>query len=180
MHERHLSAAQPVRRPAHSAGRRRASERHDPLRPRPAHVGARRQLQGARRRQPLRRGRQLLPVERRGESGADDHGQRAARRRPPARAARRARRRGARRWRNDAVRSVSRFALRSALLVAASCASALAPSACAAPTSPLPVTRVDAVGITVSDMDRAVAFYTRVLPFAKVSDREVSGRRTSC
>ena len=32
--------AQPVRRPAHSAGWRRAPERHDPLRPRPADVGA--------------------------------------------------------------------------------------------------------------------------------------------
>ena len=78
-------------RPAHPARRRRAPERHDPLRPRPEDLGARRELQGARRRQPLRRRRQLLPVERRGEPGADDHGQRAARRRPPARAARRER-----------------------------------------------------------------------------------------
>jgi catechol 2,3-dioxygenase-like lactoylglutathione lyase family enzyme len=30
--------------------------------------------------------------------------------------------------------------------------------------------------MTVSDMDRALAFYTTVLPFEKVSDREVSGR----
>jgi catechol 2,3-dioxygenase-like lactoylglutathione lyase family enzyme len=41
---------------------------------------------------------------------------------------------------------------------------------------PLPVTGVDAVGMTVSDMDRAVTFYTGVLSFAKVSDDEVSGR----
>ncbi|HET9369193.1 MAG TPA: VOC family protein [Vicinamibacterales bacterium] len=39
-----------------------------------------------------------------------------------------------------------------------------------------PVTEVDAVGITVGDMDRALAFYTGVLPFKKVSDVEVSGR----
>ena len=83
-------AAEPVRRQPHSARRRRAPERHDPLRPRPEDVGARRQLQGARSRQPLRRRRQLLPVERRGQSGADDHGQRAARRRPHPRAAGRA------------------------------------------------------------------------------------------
>ena len=34
---------------------------------------------------------------------------------------------------------------------------------------------VDAVGITVSDMDRAIAFYTRVLFFEKVSDVEAWG-----
>jgi len=34
---------------------------------------------------------------------------------------------------------------------------------------------VDAVGITVSDMDRAVDFYSKVLTFEKVSDTEVSG-----
>jgi catechol 2,3-dioxygenase-like lactoylglutathione lyase family enzyme len=38
------------------------------------------------------------------------------------------------------------------------------------------VTAVDAVGFTVSDMDRALTFYTRVLPFVKVSDQEFSGR----
>jgi catechol 2,3-dioxygenase-like lactoylglutathione lyase family enzyme len=38
------------------------------------------------------------------------------------------------------------------------------------------VTAVDSVGITVSDMNRAVAFYTSVLPFEKISDVEVSGR----
>jgi catechol 2,3-dioxygenase-like lactoylglutathione lyase family enzyme len=34
---------------------------------------------------------------------------------------------------------------------------------------------VDAVGITVSDMDRAIDFYSRVLTFEKVSDTELSG-----
>jgi catechol 2,3-dioxygenase-like lactoylglutathione lyase family enzyme len=34
---------------------------------------------------------------------------------------------------------------------------------------------VDSVGITVSDMDRAVDFYSRVLTFQKVSDTEVAG-----
>ena len=34
---------------------------------------------------------------------------------------------------------------------------------------------VDAVGITVSDMDRAVDFYSKVLTFEKVSDTEVAG-----
>jgi catechol 2,3-dioxygenase-like lactoylglutathione lyase family enzyme len=34
---------------------------------------------------------------------------------------------------------------------------------------------VDAVGITVSDMDRAVDFYSKVLTFEKVSDVEVTG-----
>jgi catechol 2,3-dioxygenase-like lactoylglutathione lyase family enzyme len=34
---------------------------------------------------------------------------------------------------------------------------------------------VDAIGITVSDMDKAVDFYSRVLTFEKVSDKEVAG-----
>jgi len=42
--------------------------------------------------------------------------------------------------------------------------------------APLQVTSVDAVGLTVSDMDRALAFYTGVLPFVKVSETELSGR----
>ncbi len=37
------------------------------------------------------------------------------------------------------------------------------------------VQRVETVGFTVSDMDRAIDFYTRVLPFEKVSEREVWG-----
>ena len=37
------------------------------------------------------------------------------------------------------------------------------------------VTAVDSVGMTVSDMDRSVDFYTNVLSFQKVSDVEVLG-----
>ncbi len=37
------------------------------------------------------------------------------------------------------------------------------------------VNGIDAIGITVSDMDRAVDFYSRVLTFEKVSDTEVTG-----
>lgn len=37
------------------------------------------------------------------------------------------------------------------------------------------VTRIRTVGFTVSDMDRAIDFYTHVLPFEKVSDAEVYG-----
>jgi catechol 2,3-dioxygenase-like lactoylglutathione lyase family enzyme len=37
------------------------------------------------------------------------------------------------------------------------------------------VSGVDAIGITVSDMDRAVTFYSKVLTFEKVSDIEVAG-----
>jgi catechol 2,3-dioxygenase-like lactoylglutathione lyase family enzyme len=40
----------------------------------------------------------------------------------------------------------------------------------------LPVSSVDSVGFTVSDMERALAFYTVVLPFKKVSDIEIAGR----
>ncbi|MFN0071056.1 MAG: VOC family protein [Chloroflexota bacterium] len=41
--------------------------------------------------------------------------------------------------------------------------------------SPAQVEAVAAVGMTVSDMDRAVDFYSRVLTFEKVSDNEVWG-----
>ncbi|MFZ6013014.1 MAG: VOC family protein [Bacteroidota bacterium] len=37
------------------------------------------------------------------------------------------------------------------------------------------VDRVDAIGITVSDLDRSLEFYTTVLPFKKVSEVEVLG-----
>ena len=39
----------------------------------------------------------------------------------------------------------------------------------------LPVQEVGAVGMTVSDMDRSVEFYSNVLSFRKVSDAEVTG-----
>jgi catechol 2,3-dioxygenase-like lactoylglutathione lyase family enzyme len=45
-----------------------------------------------------------------------------------------------------------------------------------AASAAVPVSAVDSVGMTVSNMDRAVDFYTRVLSFAKTSDIEVSGR----
>ncbi len=45
-----------------------------------------------------------------------------------------------------------------------------------AAVAPIRVSAVHSVGMTVSDMDRAVEFYTRVLPFEKKSDVEVSGR----
>ena len=50
----------------------------------PADLGARRRLQGARARQPLRRRHERLPEHRRGEPGADGDGELAPRRRPPA------------------------------------------------------------------------------------------------
>src|SRR5262250_241732 len=40
---------------------------------------------------------------------------------------------------------------------------------------PALVDGVDAIGITVSDMDHAVDFYSKVLTFEKISDTEVSG-----
>jgi catechol 2,3-dioxygenase-like lactoylglutathione lyase family enzyme len=59
-----------------------------------------------------------------------------------------------------------------ALLVAVSLAGR--PSA-SAPAMPALATEVAAVGMTVSDMDRSVAFFSEVLTFEKVSDVEVSG-----
>jgi catechol 2,3-dioxygenase-like lactoylglutathione lyase family enzyme len=37
------------------------------------------------------------------------------------------------------------------------------------------VSAVDAIGMTVADMERSVAFYTKVLPFEQVADVEVAG-----
>jgi len=42
--------------------------------------------------------------------------------------------------------------------------------------TPALVETVDAVGMTVSDMDRSVAFFTNVLTFEKVSDVELAGQ----
>ena len=66
--------------------------------------------------------------------------------------------------------SVGAFVLSIVLLLAS--AFARVPSA----STGVHVTAVDTVGMTVADMDRAVAFYTSVLTFEKVSDVEVSGR----
>jgi catechol 2,3-dioxygenase-like lactoylglutathione lyase family enzyme len=46
----------------------------------------------------------------------------------------------------------------------------------ASPSVSSPVANVESVGMTVSDMTRAVDFYTRVLPFTQEFDVEVSGR----
>jgi catechol 2,3-dioxygenase-like lactoylglutathione lyase family enzyme len=62
------------------------------------------------------------------------------------------------------------------LTVAALAALAVWVSRSAANGVPLQVASIDTIGMTVSDMNRAIAFYTGVLPFEKVSDREVAGR----
>jgi catechol 2,3-dioxygenase-like lactoylglutathione lyase family enzyme len=67
-----------------------------------------------------------------------------------------------------------------AIAAAALLASSLSPTtpaiAAAGDPAMLRVSAVDTIGLTVSDMDRAVAFYTSVLTFEKVSDVEVTGR----
>lgn len=42
---------------------------------------------------------------------------------------------------------------------------------------PLRATRVETAGFTVSDMDRSIDFYTRVLHFQKVSDRRIADQQ---
>ncbi len=71
------------------------------------------------------------------------------------------------------MRTQRALALGAALLLILSLAAA-ALGASSAGT--LAVTAVDTIGMTVSDMDRAVEFYTSVLTFEKVSDVEASGR----
>jgi catechol 2,3-dioxygenase-like lactoylglutathione lyase family enzyme len=72
------------------------------------------------------------------------------------------------------TRRAGTAAISAALLLAAVVALPLTSTANGA--APLQVTAVDTVGLTVSDMDRALAFYTGVLPFVKVSETELSGR----
>jgi catechol 2,3-dioxygenase-like lactoylglutathione lyase family enzyme len=73
--------------------------------------------------------------------------------------------------------SRQRLALGAAMLVAVvAIAVAVETAPRAGNAAPLPVSRVEAVGFTVSDMDRSVAFYTSVLEFSKTSDTEVNGR----
>ena len=60
--------------------------RDRPVRDGPGDLGPRRELQGPRARQPVRRRHELLPEHRRGEPGADGDGQRAPGGRPPPRA----------------------------------------------------------------------------------------------
>lgn len=42
--------------------------------------------------------------------------------------------------------------------------------------APVPVKAITRVGMTVSDLDRSVAFFEKVLDFRKTSDREVAGK----
>ena len=44
-----------------------------------------------------------------------------------------------------------------------------------AATGPAAVTAIDSIGMTVSDLERSVDFYTKVLSFEKVSEYEVDG-----
>jgi catechol 2,3-dioxygenase-like lactoylglutathione lyase family enzyme len=64
--------------------------------------------------------------------------------------------------------------LRALLLVIAVCAVPVGAGA-----QRLPVVAVESVGFTVSDMDRAIDFYSRVLDFQKVSEERRSGREFS-
>ncbi len=51
----------------------------------------------------------------------------------------------------------------------------LAPAVFTAPTSGALIQAVDSVGMTVSNMDRSIAFFSEVLTFEKISDDEVTG-----
>ena len=67
--------------------------------------------------------------------------------------------------------------MRAMLVVAALIAIPFAPTAALNGSDvALPVAAVESVGFTVADMDRALAFYTGVLPFVQESNVEVGGR----
>ncbi len=64
--------------------------------------------------------------------------------------------------------------IRLSLIAFASCIW-FAPSAFTAPTPDALIHAVDSIGMTVSNMDRSIAFFADVLTFEKVSDHEVTG-----
>ena len=66
------------------------------------------------------------------------------------------------------------FAIAQLIFLLLPLASCLLPSGFSAPRSAI-VDAVDSVGMTVSDMDRSIDFYSKVLSFEKVSDAEVTG-----
>ena len=72
--------------------------------------------------------------------------------------------------------SIIALALSAALIGLRSPISVGAVQPASTPSTTVPVSAVDSVGITVSDIDRAVAFFTSVLSFEQTSDVEVSGR----
>jgi len=72
--------------------------------------------------------------------------------------------------------SIIALALSAALIGLRSPISGGAVQPAATPATTRAVSAVDSVGITVSDIDRAVAFFTSVLSFEQTSDVEVSGR----
>lgn len=80
--------------------------------------------------------------------------------------------------RASARRRVLVLALTAALFVGVRAVAALAASAASAdvhPSAPAAIGAVAAVGMTVSDLDRAVDFYSRILGFAKLSEVELAG-----
>jgi catechol 2,3-dioxygenase-like lactoylglutathione lyase family enzyme len=72
--------------------------------------------------------------------------------------------------------SLAAAAIAAAIALASPRVLALALGAPDLPIVAVPVSEVVSVGMTVADMDRAVDFYTRVLPFRKIYETEASGR----
>jgi len=77
------------------------------------------------------------------------------------------------RWREKLVRTLLIFCFLAAIGLPIQTTQALA-----SPAQGL-ITEVVAVGMTVSDVDRSLDFYSKVLSFEKVSDVEVWGASTS-
>src|SRR5204863_4125416 len=111
--------------------------------------------------------------------GADDHGERDARRRSHSRTI------GIVVWKQRTTPTAGRRGrpmtaharrVTVALFAVVLAGGFIAPASRAIASETTAVTAVDTIGMTVSDMDRAVQFYTSVLTFQKVSDTEVAGR----
>jgi catechol 2,3-dioxygenase-like lactoylglutathione lyase family enzyme len=81
-------------------------------------------------------------------------------------------------WRGRAIGLALALGFVGAAIASVAFAQAPASLAAGAPDArdPRPIARaIDGVGFTVSDMDRAIAFYSRVLTFETVSDTEIAG-----
>ena len=154
--ELYLGKKIPIAGVAHQNGTRAFRQRFENL-------GARRELQSARTRQPLRRRRQLLRFEHGREPSPDHHGQRPTRGRPLTRTPRRPCRH------RNCGRQMKRATI--AFLLFASFTVATPGNARAA----APCSGVRSIAVTVSDLARSEAFYTGVLGFRKLDEREDAG-----
>src|SRR5690349_18153459 len=163
--------AQSIHRPTNSPCRRCPPGGYGAFWQRSAHQRARYKLQSPRFRQSLRRRRKFFRIQRRGKPGAHHHGQCAACRRALKRT-------------TQMTKKKNRFTIVSHEIPRRCAASSLIRGVLVCSLSFLVFTcpafsqlikAVETIGMTVSDIERETEFFSKVLHFEKISDREVYG-----